>query len=194
VSDVRHELAAVIGKAKHFVTEEIKRHPGARVLSSAPMRASASVREAELRQALNRVPQGILPLIQDKGSRLDEVKVVFVSDSKIPENSAAGKLLASIVHAMGLQRNEAALLDLAALETELSDLKPKAVIALGSLAAQSMLKSNEDLGRLRGRFAKFQDLILMPTHHPLELLENAALKRHVWEDMKLVLAKINPAK
>jgi len=39
-----------------------------------------------------------------------------------------------------------------------------------------MLKSQLELGRLRGRFAEYGGLPLMPTHHPSELLVGEMLK------------------
>ena len=67
-------------------------------------------------------------------------------------------------------------------------IKPRVVVALGKFAAQSLLRTNEPITRLRGREYKYRDAILMPTYHPAYLLRNPSSKREVWEDMKRVRA------
>jgi uracil-DNA glycosylase family 4 len=64
--------------------------------------------------------------------------------------------------------------------------KPKVIVALGKFAAQSLLKTNDPITRLRGREYRFRSAILMPTFHPAYLLRNPSSKREVWEDMKRV--------
>ena len=65
-------------------------------------------------------------------------------------------------------------------------IKPRVVVALGKFAAQSLLRTNEPITRLRGREYKYRDAILMPTYHPAYLLRNPSAKRDVWTDMKRV--------
>ena len=66
--------------------------------------------------------------------------------------------------------------------------KPKVIVALGKFAAQSLLKTNDPITRLRGREYRFRSAILMPTFHPAYLLRNPSSKREVWADMKRVRA------
>ena len=65
-------------------------------------------------------------------------------------------------------------------------IKPKVIVALGTFAAQSLLRTTEPITRLRGREYKYRDAILMPTYHPAYLLRTPSAKRDVWEDMKRV--------
>ena len=59
-------------------------------------------------------------------------------------------------------------------------------MALGKFAAQSLLRTNEPITRLRGRVFDFRGASLIPTFHPAYLLRNPPAKREVWEDMKKV--------
>ena len=69
---------------------------------------------------------------------------------------------------------------------QIDHIKPKVIVALGKFAAQSLLKTNEPITKLRGREFKYRDAILMPTYHPAYLLRTPSAKREVWEDMKRV--------
>jgi DNA polymerase len=62
------------------------------------------------------------------------------------------------------------------------------IVALGKFAAQSLLRTDEPISRLRGREVRYRDSILMPTYHPAYLLRSPSAKRYVWEDMKRVKA------
>ena len=67
-------------------------------------------------------------------------------------------------------------------------IKPKFILCLGAYAGQTMLRAKEPLGKMRGRFFKFEYLghtaKLMVTFHPAALLRNPNWKRPVWEDVK----------
>jgi uracil-DNA glycosylase family 4 len=73
------------------------------------------------------------------------------------------------------------------LAAQLGVLQPKVVIALGSVAAQALLKTREPIGKLRGRLHPFGGAVLIPTFHPAFLLRNPGqeYKRMAWEDLKL---------
>ena len=67
---------------------------------------------------------------------------------------------------------------------------PKAIVALGTFASQTLLANREPIGRLRGRFHDYHGVPLMPTVHPSYLLRNRGnndLLWTVWEDMVQVL-------
>jgi DNA polymerase len=73
------------------------------------------------------------------------------------------------------------------LSAQLGVLQPKVVIALGSVAAQALLRTREPIGKLRGRIHPFGAAVLIPTFHPAFLLRNPGqeYKRMAWEDLKL---------
>jgi uracil-DNA glycosylase len=64
--------------------------------------------------------------------------------------------------------------------------KPKVIVALGTFAARTLLRTLDPISRLRGRVYDYRGAKLIPTFHPAYLLRNPASKREVWEDMKLV--------
>jgi DNA polymerase len=63
-------------------------------------------------------------------------------------------------------------------------IKPKVIVALGTFAARSLLKSDAPISRLRGRVYDYRGAQLIPTFHPAYLLRNPSCRREVWEDMK----------
>lgn len=75
------------------------------------------------------------------------------------------------------------------LEEQLGILKPKLIMALGSSAAQAILRTKESVGKLRNRWHDFRGIPLRVTYHPAALLRFEGYKKDVWEDMKELTAK-----
>ena len=116
----------------------------------------------------------------------------------------AGQLLTRIIEAIGLSRQEVYITnvikcrppenrnpapeEIAACEPflikQLAAIRPRLICALGTFAAQTLLKTEAKISALRGRFHVYQGIPLMPTYHPAFLLRNPQKKRDVWEDMK----------
>lgn len=69
-------------------------------------------------------------------------------------------------------------------------IQPKVICALGSFAAQTLLRTNQKISALRGKFHDYRGVKVMPTYHPAFLLRNPHAKRDVWEDMKMVIAEL----
>ncbi len=71
-------------------------------------------------------------------------------------------------------------------------IRPKVIVALGATAIEGLLGAAGGIGKLRGHFQTFRGIPLMPTFHPAYLLRNQAMseKRKVWEDMLLVMEKL----
>ncbi|HMV83782.1 MAG TPA: uracil-DNA glycosylase [Blastocatellia bacterium] len=70
--------------------------------------------------------------------------------------------------------------------------QPRVIVALGALAAQTLLRSKKTISDLRGRSYEFRlndaEMIIVPTFNPAYLLRVAEKKREAWEDLKLVRA------
>jgi uracil-DNA glycosylase family 4 len=64
-------------------------------------------------------------------------------------------------------------------------IQPKLILALGRFAAQSLLATDETIGRLRGRVHQFRNVPLVVTYHPAYLLRNLPDKARAWEDLCL---------
>jgi uracil-DNA glycosylase len=129
----------------------------------------------------------------------------------------AGQLLTKIIQAMGFERSEVYICNVLKCRPpnnrnplpeeieqchpfmlrQVKAIGPAVVVALGTFAAQTLLRTREPISRLRGHFHDYHGIPLMPTFHPAFLLRNAGMKREVWEDMQQVmklLGKESPGK
>ena len=66
-------------------------------------------------------------------------------------------------------------------------LQPKIILAMGAFAVQSLLRSTEPVGRLRGRVHRYQGVPLVVTYHPAYLLRNLVDKAKAWDDLCLAV-------
>ncbi|MEO6025711.1 MAG: uracil-DNA glycosylase [Candidatus Binatia bacterium] len=73
------------------------------------------------------------------------------------------------------------------LKQQLVLIRPKVIVTLGKFAAQCLLKTRTPITRLRGAWASYQGIPLMPTFHPAYLLRNPSDKRLVWQDIQQVM-------
>ncbi len=71
------------------------------------------------------------------------------------------------------------------LERQIQLIQPKIILALGRFAVQSLLNTDEAIGRLRGRVHRYQGIPLIVTYHPAYLLRNLPDKEKAWEDLCL---------
>ncbi|MGM0596692.1 MAG: uracil-DNA glycosylase [Myxococcota bacterium] len=128
----------------------------------------------------------------------------------IPFVGKAGKLLDKMIIAMGLDRkqifianivkcrppgNRDPLLDeveqcIPALKKQIEIIKPEVILALGRVAAQTLLASNSSLGTMRLKWHTYQGIPLLPTYHPAYLLRNPAAKRKSWQDLQMAMQKL----
>ncbi len=70
------------------------------------------------------------------------------------------------------------------LERQADILRPRAVLALGRVAARNLLASTQGVGLLRGRTHAWKGIPLVVTYHPSAVLRDSNLRRPVWEDLK----------
>ncbi|MEP7298594.1 MAG: uracil-DNA glycosylase [Burkholderiales bacterium] len=66
-------------------------------------------------------------------------------------------------------------------------LQPRIILAMGAFAVQSLLRTTEPVGRLRGRVHRYQGVPLIVTYHPAYLLRNLVDKAKAWDDLCLAL-------
>jgi uracil-DNA glycosylase family 4 len=122
----------------------------------------------------------------------------------------AGQLLTQIIKAMGFSRDDVYIANVVKcrppgnrnpepdemeqcvpfLHAQIEAIRPRVIVALGKFAAQTLLQTETPISRLRGHFHRVADADVMPTFHPSYLLRNPAAKREVWEDMKMVMKKL----
>lgn len=120
-------------------------------------------------------------------------RIVFVGES-LDEAQPAGQLLGKMIEAMGLRREEVAVVEVGGLEASItggslwSGRAPEVLIALGDTAARALLGPRAEA--VRGRWAESGGIRVMPTHAPSRLLQSPELKREVWEDLKSVASAL----
>jgi DNA polymerase len=76
------------------------------------------------------------------------------------------------------------------LARQIALLKPRLILAVGRVASQALLHTEDGIGKLRGRFHDYGGVPLLPTYHPSALLRNEELKRPAWEDLKKLRARL----
>lgn len=118
----------------------------------------------------------------------------------------AGKLLNSMLEAMGLKREEVFICNIIKcrpprnrdprpeeaaecepyLHRQIRLVQPKIILALGRIAAQNLLKVDTPIGRMRGRLYEFPEprVPVVVTYHPAYLLRSPGEKRKVWQDLQ----------
>lgn len=123
----------------------------------------------------------------------------------------AGQLLDKIIAAIGLRREDVYIANIVKcrpplnrtperdeVETcepflfrQIKFIRPRVIVALGSPAFQTLLRTRESITRARGEWRELDGIRVMPTFHPAFLLRSPDKKREVWEDMKRVRDFLN---
>jgi uracil-DNA glycosylase family 4 len=65
--------------------------------------------------------------------------------------------------------------------------RPQVILAMGRFAVQALLRTDEPIGRLRGRVHRYQGVPLIVTYHPAYLLRNLLDKAKAWDDLCLAM-------
>jgi DNA polymerase len=130
--------------------------------------------------------------------------------SGLPFVGPAGQLLTKIITACTLTRDEVYILNVLKcrppdnrqplpdevancreyFERQLQLIAPEFICCLGTTAAQALLQTTEPIGKLRGRWFTHGTAQVLCTYHPSYLLRNPGAKRHVWDDMKLLMRRM----
>lgn len=116
----------------------------------------------------------------------------------------AGKLLTDILKAINFSREEIYIANIVKsrppgnrnplqneidacipyLEKQIELIKPKLILCLGLVAANSLLRTKNTLTKMRGNVLQYKDIKVMVTYHPAALLRNPGWKRGCWEDVQ----------
>jgi uracil-DNA glycosylase len=130
----------------------------------------------------------------------------------------AGQLLNNMIKAMGLRREEVYIANIVKcrppgnrtperdecetcspfLMRQIAAIKPKAIVALGAVAAKNLLAINAPMSELRGRWYDFKPAgvrtddswpgaRLAVTYHPAFLLRDPRQKGEAWKDLQMVM-------
>jgi DNA polymerase len=60
-------------------------------------------------------------------------------------------------------------------------------VALGAVAARTLLGLNDSMNNLRGRWYDFRGTRLAVTYHPAYLLRDPRQKKEAWKDLQMVM-------
>jgi uracil-DNA glycosylase family 4 len=72
------------------------------------------------------------------------------------------------------------------LRSQLEIISPKVLLAVGKFAAQTLLNTEESIGRLRGQVYTFEGRPVVVTYHPAYLLRSSNAIRTAWHDFQLL--------
>jgi DNA polymerase len=122
----------------------------------------------------------------------------------------AGQLLNNMIKAMGLSREEIYIANIIKcrppgnrtperdecetcspfLMRQIAAIKPKAIVALGAIAAKTLLAINAPMMELRGKWYDFRGTKLAVTYHPAFLLRDPRQKKEAWKDLQMVMKEL----
>ena len=141
----------------------------------------------------------------------------------------AGQLLNNMIKAMGLEREQVYIANIIKcrppnnrtperdecetcspfLMRQIVTIKPKVIVALGAVAAKTLLAVNDSMANLRGRWYDFRPTgvrsndpawtgaKLAVTYHPAFLLRDPRQKKEAWKDLQMAMKELGlkpPAK
>ncbi|HYH00187.1 MAG TPA: uracil-DNA glycosylase [Terriglobales bacterium] len=125
----------------------------------------------------------------------------------------AGQLLNNMIKAMGISREDVYIANVIKcrppgnrtpepaecavcspfLLKQIDVIKPKAIVALGAVAAKTLLGVNQTMAEMRGQWHDFRGYPLAVTYHPAYLLRDPRQKVHTWHDLQMVMKRLGMA-
>jgi uracil-DNA glycosylase family 4 len=125
----------------------------------------------------------------------------------------AGQLLNNMIKAMGLRREDVYIANIIKcrppgnrtperdecetcspfLMRQIAAINPKAIVALGAVAAKTLLAINAPMSEFRGRWFDFRGTKLAVTYHPAFLLRDPRQKKETWKDLQMVMKELGMA-
>jgi len=148
------------------------------------------------------------------GTGNPQARIMFVGEAPGEEEDKQGKpfvgragnLLTKMIAAIGFQREEVFIAnvlkcrppgnrdpkpdEVAACEhfliEQIKAVKPVIICALGTHAAQTLLKTDESIGNMRGKLHDYHGVPLIPTYHPSFLLRSPNMKKLAWVDLQML--------
>jgi uracil-DNA glycosylase len=122
----------------------------------------------------------------------------------------AGQLLNNMIKAMGMRREDVYIANIIKcrppgnrvpersecetcspfLMRQIAAIQPKVIVALGAVAAKTLLALNAPMAELRGRWYDFRGIKLAVTYHPAFLLRDPRQKKEAWKDLQRVMKEL----
>lgn len=125
----------------------------------------------------------------------------------------AGQLLNNMIKAMGIRREDVYIANVIKcrppqnrtpepgecaicspfLLRQIDVIRPRAIVALGAVAAKTLLAVNQTMGEMRGHWHDFHGFPLAVTYHPAYLLRDPRQKAAAWQDLQMVMHHLGMA-
>ena len=125
----------------------------------------------------------------------------------------AGQLLNNMISAMGIRRQDVYIANIIKcrppgnrtpereecdtcspfLMRQIAVVKPRIIVALGAVAAKTLLGVNDAMVNLRGRIYDLKNTKLAVTYHPAYLLRDPRQKKEAWKDLQMVMKYLGMA-
>jgi DNA polymerase len=164
------------------------------------------------------------------GSGNPNAEIMFIGEAPgadedmqgLPFVGRAGQLLTNMINAMGLKREDVYIANIIKcrppgnrtperdecetcspfLMRQIAIIRPKVIVALGAVAAKTLLAINAPMSELRGRWYDFtpqlrkdapessvplEPVKLAVTYHPAFLLRDPRQKKEAWKDLQRVM-------
>jgi DNA polymerase len=122
----------------------------------------------------------------------------------------AGQVLDGMIRSLGLERSQVYITNVVKcrppgnrdpkedevaacasfLDRQIDLIRPEVIVALGKPASHRLTGTTKPMGALRGRWASYRGTPLMPVFHPAYMLRNPLVKREAWEDLKLIIKRL----
>jgi len=129
----------------------------------------------------------------------------------------AGQLLTNMIKAMGLRREQVYIANIIKcrppgnrtperdecetcspfLMRQIAAIQPRVIVALGAVAAKTLLALSAPMSEFRGHWYDFRGTKLAVTYHPAFLLRDPRQKKETWKDLQMVMSELGlpvPAK
>lgn len=155
------------------------------------------------------------------GSGNPDAELMFIGEGPgaeedrqgLPFVGPAGELLTKIIAAIELARSDVYIANVVKcrppgnrdplpdevaacrgfLRQQIRLVEPRVIVALGRVAAQTLLGRQGSLASFRGVWHEVEGVPCRVTYHPAALLRDAGYKRPTWEDLKLVRQRLGEA-
>lgn len=123
----------------------------------------------------------------------------------------AGQLLERMLFAIGLRRDQVYITNIVKcrppgnrdpkedevapcapyLDQQIELIAPSVLVALGKPASHRLTGTTKPISALRGRWASYKGVPLMPIFHPAYMLRTPSAKREAWEDLKKIRQRLD---
>ena len=129
------------------------------------------------------------PFVGRAGQLLDAM-LFAINHSRKPEGAQQGVFIANVVKCRPPNNRDPQPDEAAAcapyLRRQIELVQPRLILAVGRIAAQNLLATDEPIGKLRGRVHRYgeQGVPLLVTYHPAYLLRSPREKARAWDDLK----------